>query len=180
VRAMAKFFEVGSSADFDRRDFMVPETADECAVCGKVTTKKCSRCKSVRYCSGKCQTSDWSSGHKLKCKVFRVTDSSPVGRDGLDFKASLFGNRSASKVSLVPHLSRSKASVKPSDVLFPYEQFVQYFNWYRPTLAPCGLMNCGNSCFANVVLQCLSWTRPLVAYLLERGQQGVINGRSIS
>ncbi|KAF3532078.1 hypothetical protein DY000_02036866 [Brassica cretica] len=56
-------------------------------------------------------------------------------------------------------------------VLFPYEEeFVKYFNWDNPELAPCGLINCGNSCFANVILQCLSWTRPLVAYLLERGQ----------
>ncbi|VVB08902.1 unnamed protein product [Arabis nemorensis] len=170
-RTAAKYFEVGGSGDFDRRDFMVP-VAVECAVCGKASTKKCSRCKSVRYCSADCQTSDWSSGHKLKCKVFRITDSSsPVGRGDIDFKASLFGNRSASKVALVPQLSQRKASVKPGDVLFPYEQFVRYFNWDRPTLAPCGLVNCGNSCFANVVLQCLSWTRPLVAYLLEKGHK---------
>jgi ubiquitin carboxyl-terminal hydrolase 36/42 len=56
-------------------------------------------------------------------------------------------------------------------VLFPYEEFVEYFNWDNPELAPCGLMNCGNSCFANVILQCLSWTRPLVAYLLEKGHK---------
>jgi hypothetical protein len=29
-------------------------------------------------------------------------------------------------------------------VLFPYEEFVEYFNWDNPELAPCGLMNCGN------------------------------------
>ncbi|CAH2061213.1 unnamed protein product [Thlaspi arvense] len=172
-RAAAKYFEVGGSGGFDsdhRRDFMVPETA-LCAVCGKLSTKKCSRCKSVRYCSADCQTSDWKSGHKLKCKVFRVTDSSPVKRDDLDFKASIFGNRSASKVALVPKLSQSNAIIKPTDVLFPYETFVEYFNSDKPILAPCGLINCGNSCFANVVLQCLSWTRPLVAYLLERGHK---------
>ena len=86
-------------------------------------------------------------------------------------------------------------------VLFSYEEFVRYFNWDNTDLAPCGLMNCGNrfvwmgllldsvfflslslsleclfvkssfSCFANVILQCLSWTRPLVAYLLERGHR---------
>ena len=27
------------------------------------------------------------------------------------------------------------------------------------------------SCFANVVLQCLAYTRPLVAYLLEKGHR---------
>ncbi|XP_010429445.1 PREDICTED: LOW QUALITY PROTEIN: ubiquitin carboxyl-terminal hydrolase 19-like [Camelina sativa] len=177
-KTAAKYFEVGGgSGGFDsdhRRDFMVPDTA-ECSVCGKETTKKCSRCKSVRYCSAACQKSDWSSGHKLKCKVFRSTDSSSVGRDDdHDFKASLFGNMSASKktkLALVPKMSQSKVALKPTDVLFPYESFVNYFNWDRPIMAPCGLTNCGNSCFANVVLQCLSWTRPLVAYLLERGHK---------
>uniref|UniRef100_A0A1J3C7D3 ubiquitinyl hydrolase 1 n=1 Tax=Noccaea caerulescens TaxID=107243 RepID=A0A1J3C7D3_NOCCA len=173
-RTAAKYFELDASGGFDsnhRLDFMVPETATECAVCGKHSTKKCSRCKSVRYCSSECQKSDWSSGHKRKCKVFRVTDSSPVGKDNLNFKSSLFGNRSASKLALSPQLSQSKATLKPGDVLFPYEQFVKYFYWDEPKLAPCGLTNCGNSCFANVVLQCLSWTRPLVAYLLERGHK---------
>ncbi|KAL0733881.1 hypothetical protein Bca4012_010091 [Brassica carinata] len=172
-RTAAKYFEVGASGGFEsghsRRDFMVPDTA-ECSVCGKLTTKKCSRCKSVRYCSGECQKSDWNSGHKRQCKVFKSSDSSrPVRRDDLDFKASLFGNKSvlAPKLSL----SQSKAVVNPGDVLFPYDTFVNYFNWDKPTLAPCGLTNCGNSCFANVVLQCLSWTRPLVAYLLERGHK---------
>ena len=31
------------------------------------------------------------------------------------------------------------------------------------------------SCFANVVLQCLSFTRPLIAYLLEKGHHGECN-----
>ncbi|KAJ0260330.1 Ubiquitin carboxyl-terminal hydrolase 19 [Hirschfeldia incana] len=170
-RTAAKYFEVGGgggSGGFDsdfRRDSMVPD-ASECSVCGNLTTKKCSRCKSVRYCSAKCQTSDWNAGHKLKCKVLK-----PVRRDDLGSKASLFANSSASKTALSPKLSQIKAVIKPGDVLFPYETFVQYFNWDKPGLAPCGLTNCGNSCFANVVLQCLSWTRPLVAYLLERGHK---------
>ncbi|XP_056844642.1 ubiquitin carboxyl-terminal hydrolase 19 [Raphanus sativus] len=174
-RTAAKYFDAGASGGFDsyhRRDSMVPDTA-ECHVCGKLTTKKCSRCKSVRYCSAECQKSDWNSGHKRQCKVFKSSDSSsPVRRDhhDLDFKASLFGNNSASAPPKL--MSQSKAVVvKPGDVLFPYETFVNYFNWDKPTLAPCGLTNCGNSCFANVVLQCLSWTRPLVAYLLERGHK---------
>ncbi|KAJ0265430.1 hypothetical protein HA466_0017160 [Hirschfeldia incana] len=32
------------------------------------------------------------------------------------------------------------------DLVFPYEQeFVKYFNWDNPELAPCGLINFGNS-----------------------------------
>lgn len=43
-----------------------------------------------------------------------------MGRDDIDYKASLFGNMSASKkskVALVPQLSQSKAGIKPTDVM---------------------------------------------------------------
>ncbi|KAI7733324.1 hypothetical protein M8C21_021317, partial [Ambrosia artemisiifolia] len=51
--------------------------------------------------------------------------------------------------------------------LFPYEMFVKLYNWKQVELQPCGLKNCGNSCYANAVLQCLIYTPPLAAYLLE-------------
>ncbi|KAA8538172.1 hypothetical protein F0562_027780 [Nyssa sinensis] len=51
--------------------------------------------------------------------------------------------------------------------LFPYEQFVKLYHWNKVELRPCGLINCGNSCYANAVLQCLAFTPPLTAYLLE-------------
>ncbi|KVH88052.1 Peptidase C19, ubiquitin carboxyl-terminal hydrolase 2 [Cynara cardunculus var. scolymus] len=51
--------------------------------------------------------------------------------------------------------------------LFPYEMFVKLYNWKKFELQPFGLKNCGNSCYANAVLQCLIYTPPLTAYLLE-------------
>lgn len=51
------------------------------------------------------------------------------------------------------------------EMLFPYEYFIELFDTDIKFL-PCGLVNCGNSCFANAVLQCLTHTQPLVAYLL--------------
>lgn len=42
--------------------------------------------------SAECQSSDWNSGHKLKCKVFKSTDSSPVRKDDLGLKASLLAS----------------------------------------------------------------------------------------
>ncbi|CAK9163609.1 unnamed protein product [Ilex paraguariensis] len=51
--------------------------------------------------------------------------------------------------------------------LFPYELFVKLYNWSKVGLHPCGLMNCGNSCYANAVLQCLAFTPPLTAYFLQ-------------
>jgi len=29
-------------------------------------------------------------------------------------------------------------------VLFPYDDFVNLFNWDKPGFPPCGLLNCGN------------------------------------
>jgi|UniRef100_A0A803NKG1 ubiquitin carboxyl-terminal hydrolase 36/42 len=51
--------------------------------------------------------------------------------------------------------------------IFPYESFVKLFNWNKVELRPCGLINCGNSCYANAVLQCLAFTPPLTAYFLQ-------------
>uniref|UniRef100_A0A5B7AGH3 ubiquitinyl hydrolase 1 n=1 Tax=Davidia involucrata TaxID=16924 RepID=A0A5B7AGH3_DAVIN len=51
--------------------------------------------------------------------------------------------------------------------LFPYELFVKLYHWNKVELRPCGLINCGNSCYANAVLQCLAFTPPLNTYLLQ-------------
>ncbi|CAA0809150.1 Ubiquitin carboxyl-terminal hydrolase 16 [Striga hermonthica] len=56
--------------------------------------------------------------------------------------------------------------------LFPYDLFVKLYHWSEVGLRPCGLKNCGNSCYANAVLQCLALTPPLTAYFLQ-GLHGV-------
>ncbi|CAL5332032.1 unnamed protein product [Camellia sinensis] len=75
------------------------------------------------------------------------------------------GRRDSSAVALVP--SNGTVNITKQSK----EDFVELFNWDKRGFPPCGLLNCGNSCFANVVLQCLVYTRPLVAYLLEKGHQ---------
>ncbi|KAE8695402.1 Detected protein of confused Function [Hibiscus syriacus] len=52
-------------------------------------------------------------------------------------------------------------------VLFPYESFVNLYSANKLDLQPCGLVNCGNSCYANAVLQCLTFTPPFTAYFLQ-------------
>ncbi|KAB2077647.1 hypothetical protein ERO13_A06G104400v2 [Gossypium hirsutum] len=154
----SKYFEVDANFDRDQPMPSIPMDADHfpCAVCSNPAFKKCSRCKSVRYCSSACQQVDWKDGHKTKCKVnsTQTTTTKPF-----------------SGVALVPVSGTSKIIKKPRKVLFPYDEFVKLFNWEKPGFPPCGLLNCGNSCFANVVLQCLVSTRPLVAYLLEKGHR---------
>ena len=49
-----------------------------CQLCTNLTTKKCSRCKKIFYCSVKCQKSDWKV-HKLNCSPLlnRVSEINP-------------------------------------------------------------------------------------------------------
>lgn len=133
-----------------------------CAACGVVTSKKCSGCKRVRYCSQECQTKHWQIDHKFKCKQMKsldLADKLSCGGEANSKKTSGFG-----RISLVPACKK----ISKGQVLFPYDEFLKLYNWKDLDVVPCGLMNCGNSCFANVVLQCLSCTRPLVAYLLGK------------
>ncbi|KAE9585669.1 putative ubiquitinyl hydrolase 1 [Lupinus albus] len=163
-KTASKYFEVEANFEGDNS---VNSTSimDLCGVCRKQGSKQCSRCKAVRYCSQECQLSHWRSGHKENCTISTQNEVTKHG-------ALIAGGKKPS-IALIPSKgSRTSRPIKqPKDVLFPYDDFVKLFNWDKPGPSPCGLLNCGNSCFANVVLQCLSFTRPLVAYLLEKGHR---------
>ncbi|KAM1244408.1 hypothetical protein ACFX1X_036200 [Malus domestica] len=66
---------------------------------------------------------------------------------------------------------------KTKKVLFPYDEFVKYFQCEFFDLSPRGLLNCGNSCYANAVLQCLTCTKPLIIYLLRRSHSRACCGK---
>ncbi|KAF9615441.1 hypothetical protein IFM89_023547 [Coptis chinensis] len=129
-----------------------------CAACGKAgSSKRCSGCKAVMYCSHTCQLEHWRSSHRQKCQELRKFAKSDVS--SIAGKASACDGKSTKEFPLI------------KKVLFPYEEFVKLFNWNDVRFPPCGLLNCGNSCYANVVLQCLSCTQPLVAYMLKIGHK---------
>ncbi|XP_039012577.1 ubiquitin carboxyl-terminal hydrolase 17-like [Hibiscus syriacus] len=52
-------------------------------------------------------------------------------------------------------------------IIFPYELFMELYTYDAVELCPFGLNNIGNSCYANAVLQCLAFTRPLTSYLVK-------------
>ncbi|XP_062019729.1 ubiquitin carboxyl-terminal hydrolase 18-like [Rosa rugosa] len=171
----SKYFEVDANFDGGDRTPQMPGVLindPACAVCGGSGVKKCSRCKAVKYCSQKCQTEHWRSGHKTECNDIlagRISSAQNTSSNGR-FKTPMRKNFKG--IALVPtHGIISKRFKQPKKILFPYDEFVELFHWEKAEFPPCGLLNCGNSCFANVVLQCLSSTRPLVAYLLEKGHR---------
>ncbi|KAF3446138.1 hypothetical protein FNV43_RR11317 [Rhamnella rubrinervis] len=175
----SKYFEVDANfeggGDHTDRTAMPGVLMDDlaCVVCGNSGGRRCSRCKAVRYCSTKCQEVHWNSGHKTQCKVAQLPGKENSAQITLrsNFKTPGVGRNTFSELALIPERGTSKLIKQPKEILFPYDEFVKLFNWDKPGFPPCGLLNCGNSCFANVVLQCLTFTRPLVAYLLEKGHR---------
>ena len=43
---------------------------EQCSVCGKESTSRCSKCKTVYYCSRECQLRDWPN-HKQSCNKIK-------------------------------------------------------------------------------------------------------------
>ncbi|KAM4128695.1 hypothetical protein ACJW30_02G186500 [Castanea mollissima] len=73
----------------------------------------------------------------------------------------------ASKESKPNLLDQGNEIGGKNNIVFPYELFMKLYCFDKVDLRPFGLTNCGNSCYANAVLQCLAYTRPLTTYLLQ-------------
>ncbi|KAJ6793696.1 putative ubiquitin carboxyl-terminal hydrolase 15 [Iris pallida] len=77
------------------------------------------------------------------------------------------GSKKSSKVHKCNHPGVLNDCSK-NKMLFPYEDLVKFFQCEIWGISPRGILNCGNSCYANAVLQCLTCTKPLMVYLLRR------------
>ncbi|KAI3452948.1 hypothetical protein Pfo_009611 [Paulownia fortunei] len=80
----------------------------------------------------------------------------------------MMGLTRATKLDHQRHSEDKPKRPKKVKILFPYEEFVKCFQFKGLNLSPRGLVNCGNSCYANAVLQCLTCTKPLITYLLRQ------------
>eukprot|EP00258_Populus_trichocarpa_P010077 XP_002317364.2 ubiquitin carboxyl-terminal hydrolase 15 isoform X1 [Populus trichocarpa] len=103
-------------------------------------------------------------------KVARMRNANPAaGTNGVTSIGimKMMDLRKSSKLA-TQDITEVNATHKKLRMLFPYEEFVNIFNCEVIDLTPRGLVNCGNSCYANAVLQCLTCTKPLIVFLLHR------------
>ncbi|KMS99391.1 hypothetical protein BVRB_2g045140 [Beta vulgaris subsp. vulgaris] len=156
-------FSSSSTTSYSISSSMAVAAAEPCAVCSQPATKHCAGCKAIKYCSHACQSRHWRSEHRIKCKELQSSSKRKSIQET--------GGKRHMSIALVPSSGPDKIERVADKVLFPYDEFVKLYNWEKSIFPPCGLLNCGNSCYANVVLQCLAHTRPLLAYLLEKGHR---------
>ncbi|XP_021630603.1 ubiquitin carboxyl-terminal hydrolase 17 isoform X2 [Manihot esculenta] len=122
-------------------------------------------------------SSNCKSSTSLNSKLDSVSDDgeddSPMckGKDArsLSFNASGDHSQDASnglRNSVWRKVQQLRAKQSHNyEIIFSYELFVKLYSCSEE-LSPFGLTNCGNSCYANTVLQCLAFTRPLTSYFI--------------
>ncbi|CAA2982790.1 ubiquitin carboxyl-terminal hydrolase 15 [Olea europaea subsp. europaea] len=146
----------------------------------RTSMKRSSKCRNILHAQGiklhkspksGAKTSREQSCLNLDIKVARIKDNGPLlGSNG---GASLgitrvVGLAKSSRPEQQEHMEENVERCKKVKMLFPYEEFVRCYHFEVLNLSPRGLVNCGNSCYANAVLQCLVCTKPLTVYLLRR------------
>ena len=128
------------------------EMTATCAACFSACTgkKKCSNCKSVRYCSRECQTNHWSL-HKKQCNI-----------TAKQLKATEKARAAGTTDATAPETKQDRNNRITSTLA-------------TPAMGKRGLHNLGNTCFMNSIIQCLSHTRPLTSYFLSGSWQNDLN-----
>ncbi|KAL0380680.1 UNVERIFIED_CONTAM: Ubiquitin carboxyl-terminal hydrolase 15 [Sesamum angustifolium] len=80
----------------------------------------------------------------------------------------MMGMKKSMKIDQQQHSEDNTNRQRKVKMIFPYEEFMKCFKFEVFNMTPRGLLNCGNSCYANAVLQCLTCTKPLIVYLLRQ------------
>ncbi|KAI4323121.1 hypothetical protein L6164_022751 [Bauhinia variegata] len=110
-------------------------------------------------------------GQIAGAKIAGIRDALPsqgsTGSASIEIMKTM-GLRKSGKLTTLATSEVSGDKCKKIKMLFPYDDFVKLFHSEVFGICPRGLLNCGNSCYANAVLQCLTCTKPLVVYLLCR------------
>lgn len=117
-------------------------------------------------------------GQGAESKSSRMRDTCTLASNG-GANARIMKMMGLRKPTKLPRKDASEVSGERHKIkmLFPYEEFVTYFQCGVLDLSPRGLLNCGNSCYANAVLQCLTFTKPLISYLLRRSHSRACCGK---
>ncbi|KAK9678858.1 hypothetical protein RND81_11G237300 [Saponaria officinalis] len=131
-----------------------------------------------------------SEGHEFSQSSKRIVAKSVPRTDSAN---SALQQRSRSSSSRLPHLGlksslqkvvhsfkatqhkkpphhnslHETSEIHSNKAILQYDTFLKLYTSNEVELKPFGLINCGNSCYANAVLQCLAYTRPLTLYLLQ-------------
>ncbi len=112
----------------------------------------------------------WRSGHKAECKALAAQAAAAQQQNGAAAAPASKQPPGAASKKKKEEEEDDEVVPVPERVLFDYGRFLRLM---RPPLEPgalgvappVGLANCGNTCFANALLQCMLGTQPLAAYL---------------
>ncbi|XP_059282920.1 ubiquitin carboxyl-terminal hydrolase 15 isoform X2 [Lycium ferocissimum] len=147
---------------------------------GKIPTRRSSRAKTASHSQGTkshktpksreemCSGSEGKDQNIDESKNARRKDAVPPQAGSGVANLGIMRMFGLVKSSRHQSLESRADKHKKLKMLFPYEEFAKLFEYEDFTLLPRGLVNCGNSCYANAVLQCLMCTKPLTIYLLRR------------
>ncbi|XP_073268792.1 ubiquitin carboxyl-terminal hydrolase 15 isoform X1 [Populus alba] len=157
--------EIGTNVVFNVVDF----SSAGASVDGEMAGKKCSYEKPVTNGNVKANTALHPMGNKsLKSSKSKMKFSGDQSYFKIDGKGQLTDDSKVARMRNANPAAETNGVTSQLRMLFPYEEFVNIFNCEVIDLTPRGLVNCGNSCYANAVLQCLTCTKPLIVFLLRR------------
>jgi hypothetical protein len=131
---------------------------EACLVCrdGKKKTFRCTRCRSVLYCSAGCQKLHWGFHKKICLKLKECREK---------YAERYAGHTLTSSDADSSSTDNAAPAAKASKVFNPYDDSVS-IPWLNLS-GKVGLNNVGNSCYLNSGLQCLSHIVPLSTYFMS-------------